>query len=212
MGKLEAKDIKAFNVCALAVLRGIPTPDGFTREEKHDPGKGTAWDPEEYEVTFTSEDIKIRMVHSPTPEGKDTYVYHIASGHTDFKSAHGWLTFDRHGIEDSFYVQEDDTVESATQRVMEQVQKCRDSMARHANTVRLPGIRFTCLKTQEQIAEITKKLRAGQRVDLAPSGMGQGVTLTTHRPRVKYGVTAAVPELKKLLGVDTLFLESFDHD
>jgi hypothetical protein len=42
--------------------------------------------------------------------------------------------------------------------------------------------------------------------------MGQGVYLSTKRPRSRYGVTDATPELKKLLDTSTLYLESFDHD
>lgn len=204
MPKLSISEIKQFNKKAMDILMSIPTPEGFTRSEKISA--------DEVEVEFLSEDVKIRLDHYKTDESEPGYVYNVAGGHTSFKTSKGWLTFDRLGISDSFYLDDDTTLESATQKVREEITRARAQITHHLNTVQLPGIRFTCLKTPEQIEEIRQKLKAGKSVTLTPGGMGQGIYLSTRKPRARYGVTEASPELKKLLGANTLYLESFDHD
>lgn len=210
MAKLTIQQTKAFNKSAIEVLVTIPTPEGFTRLDKYSPE--SEMDCETREVIFESPDVKIRLTHFPADETKENYVYQLATGHTDFKTQRGWHTFDRLGISDSFYVQADVTTVDVTETINREIARARAAIAHNLKTVQLPGIRFTCARTPEQIAEMKTKLRTGHAVTLAPGGMGTGFILTRLRPRRRYGVTEATPELKKFLDMDTLWLESFDHD
>lgn len=213
MPKVSVKELKAFNKKCMDVLTAVPTPDGFTREFKHSPKQ--RYTDEEVSLIFTSDDVKIRIAHYPADTSEDGYAPSFGTGHTDFKTVKGWLTFDRLGISDSFYLDDDSTVESVTEQIAAEIKRARERISHYVNTTQLPGIPFTCLKTPEQIAEIKAKLKSGQRVTLTPGGMGQGIILFTASPRgrfAKYSTKKAPVELQSLLGCSTLWMESFDHD
>jgi len=83
------------------MLKGIITPEGFEREvttETWEWGK----DKHKYKVlTLTNGDITIKIeFNSVEPEA-----YMLANGHVTFKAPDGGTrTFDRYGVEDSFYI------------------------------------------------------------------------------------------------------------
>lgn len=210
MEKLTPEHIKAFNTKTHQMLETLPTPDGFTRTFTHFPGKD--FDAERLELQFENETVKIKVVAYVHEATKASYIYQMADGHTSFKTDKGWLTYDRLGISDSFYVQADTTAEALTAKIAEEITRARAGIDRAAKSIQLPGIGFTCLKTPEQVDEIKKKLRDGKVVTLAPGGMGTGVYLSTRKSRSRYGTAEAHPELKKLLGFNTLWTEKFDHD
>lgn len=85
---------------AATIMRGIKTPEGFERQETTD--TWTPWGGRERTfpvLTLTSPDVEIRVEFSG---GRDSY--ELATGHVTFDTAMGKRTFDRYGIEDSFYV------------------------------------------------------------------------------------------------------------
>lgn len=86
------------------LMNGIITPDGFEREET----VGENWHPNpEYRSTFpvlklTSPDTRIE-IHFTTGKYRRTG-YDLGSGHVTFDTPMGERTFDRYGVEDSFYI------------------------------------------------------------------------------------------------------------
>lgn len=79
------------------MLRDIATPEGFEREVRTEPK--TEWYPAYKVLTLKSEDIEIVIEFS---QGRDGYF--LACGHVSFDTADGRRSFDRYGVEDSFYI------------------------------------------------------------------------------------------------------------
>lgn len=91
---------------AAKIWRGIKTPPGFNRSlgRPHTDGRG-GWTTQ----TLTLEDatgIKIEIVMElPLQAGS----YYLASGHVSYRGPNGKsYSFDRHGVEDSFYIDNPD--------------------------------------------------------------------------------------------------------
>lgn len=81
------------------LLKGIVTPEGFEREETTE-----VWRWGQKETTYpvlrlTSPDVRIQINFSG---GRDSYA--LADGHVTFDTSQGERTFDRYGVEDSFYI------------------------------------------------------------------------------------------------------------
>lgn len=132
-----------------------------------------------------------------------------ASGHTSFTSAQGQRTFDRHGVEDSFYVNPGDTAETMRARFAEQLARVEASRARLARSEQVPGLPGSWTMTPERRAEVTAALLAGRGWDLRPAGFGTGYRLSTRRSPL---ARLASEEAARWFGVQRLFVESMDCD
>jgi len=80
------------------MLREIETPEGFEREVRVEPK--TNWMPAFKVLALTSPDVEILI--NFYPNSRDSYS--LASGHVSFDTPLGRRTFDRYGVEDSFYI------------------------------------------------------------------------------------------------------------
>jgi len=80
------------------MLKGILTPEGFTREEYSEPK--TQWHPAYKCLRLTG--IGGIVIEIEFNGGRDSYF--LASGHVGFDSPAGRRSFDRYGVEDSFYI------------------------------------------------------------------------------------------------------------
>lgn len=82
------------------LIRDIKTPEGFEREVRTEPK--TNWCPSYKVLTLRSSDIEITIEFFGGPNRRESYF--LANGHVSFDSSAGRRSFDRYGVEDSFYI------------------------------------------------------------------------------------------------------------
>ena len=130
------------------------------------------------------------------------------NGHTVFKGAKGWLSFDRRGIEDSFYLGNYGESPTDVSRVIqEQLVRIEEAKETSKKMVAIPGFGFSV--HQDQLEALKKKLASGQSHSFTPSGFGTGHRVSTKRSRY---ATKMPAETAKFFGVTALYDETFDHD
>jgi hypothetical protein len=132
-----------------------------------------------------------------------------ASGHTSFTTSQGVRTFDRTGVEDSFYLQLADTVEDVLQRFRDQIKRVAESRARIDRSESIPGLGF--LATPELKAQVTAELKAGKSHSFTPSGFGTGYRLYTGRQQSRFDHRAKA-ETEAFFGVSPIYLQTMDCD
>jgi hypothetical protein len=151
-------------------IKKLKIPAGFIASDEQ-----STWGSGKYAVSvqhrvFSSPDVKI-VIDIPTPDEK----YFDGIGHVTFKTEQGWLTFDRHGVEDSFYFEKGLTPKQCNAIIEEQVERARKAIERYRGASKVPGWGFT-LKAGER-ESITETLKAGKPYTLRPSGFGTGYTI-----------------------------------
>jgi hypothetical protein len=125
--------------------------------------------------------VTIQIIFYMPSEPKKRFSYEsIGIGHTTFTTAKGTRTFDRTGVEDSFYVHLYDGVAGVQAKIEGQLKRVGESRERIKGMIDIPGINW--LTTPEGKEEITKKLKAGKCHEFRPSGFGTGNVLY-HRSR-----------------------------
>lgn len=187
------------------LIDGIHVPEGFTKAVVQSEDK------EEISISLTKPDdvwIRAELYNSPD-EGL------TGTGHTDFMNRGFRSTYDRRGIDDSFYVEGGasvaEIVECINREVREQLARIEKSRAHALASTPAPGLGH--LLTPEQRAEIGKKLTRGGSHLFRPSGMGTAYEATTKRPRDRFGWKAADPKLSEYLGVKgPIYLIMHDYD
>lgn len=180
---------------------------GFTMIRKDEPSWRPGGEPTpELHFENAAEGVTIRI--SFWKDGE----WMVASGHTDFDTAQGRKTFDRRGIDDSFYVEEGQTLEQVAETMNEQLEKVKASRERIANSVPVPGLPGSFLVTPEKREEISKLLNAGKTHSFTPGGMGTGYQLYTGR-RQSHFDSVAPKQLREFFGVTkALFYRMLDCD
>lgn len=137
----------------------------------------------------------------------------FSSGHTSFVTKHGVRTFDRRGVEDSFYLTDWDGKSFSKERIAEilaeEVTLARAAIERIDSSRAVPGLPGGFVITQERFDKVRSDLKAGKRVDFAPAGFGTGYALSLKKNR--YSRPAAA-ELNAFFDVGQIFIEEFDHD
>lgn len=200
------KDAKTF-------LEALATPDWFAKtitEHKSDSGKMIitavfAMIKNEIEITIYMYPDEIARAQKE----KSRFFGSLGDGHTSFDTSKGRMTFDRHGVEDSFYVEADDTVETVNAKIVEQIQKVTLSRERLARSLTMPDYGYNL--TPERLEKERDTLRRGGVARFAPSGFGTGHLIST-KPRGRYNCVRASQALIDFFGVGVLFVETFDHD
>lgn len=131
------------------------------------------------------------------------------SGHTVFKTEKGgWATFDRRGVEDSFYLGSyGDSPADVSRVIQEQLVKIEASKETSKKMVTIPGFGYSV--HQDQLESLKKKLASGQSHSFTPSGFGTGHRVSTKKSRY---ATKMPAETAKFFGVTALYDETFDHD
>jgi hypothetical protein len=159
-------------------------------------------------LTLTGDGVEIKIIFDETTENPFT----LASGHVDFSTVKGVRTFDRRGIEDSFYVNNPDQSFSdegdPNQQVNETIQdfitkRIPESRERLKNSETIPGIGL--MTTPEKKAKLLKE----GRVEFVPGGFGTGYVFTT---KATPGSRPASPAQKEFFNTPTLYVETFDYD
>ena len=215
----------------------IQTPEGYEREEGKGHmdmtgevyGKGGGvYDPvftdEQHHVHLKSDDVEIIVNVSFAEEKvhpKSTLPASVEiHGHTNYKSAQGWRTFSRRGIDDSFHIGHYgiNTYPSKINEVVQQeIQKAKEAIVRSANMVLVPGLPDGFTVNPNDVPAISAKLKGGETHDFMPGGMGTGYTLSIKplHPPMAGGFNPSPkgpPELARFFGVSNIYVTQQDHD
>jgi hypothetical protein len=154
------------------------------------------------------EGVKIKMDIEPAMESRNFSSTFDICGHVDFEVDGSWFTFDRRGISDSFYCQDEPgffyTIDDI---VTEQLNKIQESIERRRRSVAVPSLPYTV--TPELKSIVAEKLKAGQSYLFAPAGMGTAHQLSTQNsPYSQLGSA----ELAEFFGVERIFITTQDWD
>lgn len=176
----------------------LPVPEGFkttwrVNEFNHDRNAS----PDEF-VIYKEDDIE--------------FVFRAGgSGTTKFRVKDGWRTFDRRGVEDSFYwkpwnkhskIDFDDLLKRQFERI-------EQSRKYHETAIKVPDIGFTI--APESLKALKSQLLNKGYITFTPSGFGTGYNIVRRSNR-RFGVRRGSTELEKFFGVSPLFIESMDCD
>jgi hypothetical protein len=186
-----------------SVKGALVVPDGFKLTETTEKRRFVAGG-EVTTLSLESDDTVISMVFDA--EGSsESYV--IASGHVSFDTAAGRRTFDRLGVEDSFYIDNPakDFTDSGdpnvklNETIKEFIEvKIPASRERAAVSEKVPGTDLLISPAQKEV------FRSTGRVTLAPSGFGTQYTFSrTNIP----GAKTATEAQRKLFGMKKLYVK-----
>jgi hypothetical protein len=171
----------------------IKIPDGFTATMALDVNHGVS----QMVFTLASENVIIRFDQS-------------GCGHTEYKFGAGWRTFDRRGIEDSFYhlpLYPGHEIEPLDEIVTKQLTRVAEMIEYHKTAMPVPGLPFSVSPARLRVLK-TDIANKGW-VIFVPAGMGTGYRVSR---KVSTYSTRATPELEAFLGVSPLYVSTFDHD
>lgn len=196
---LPALDVERF-------IEQLAVPEGFTKTrgtEDYSWGKEKILHPSVTLSKGTEIEIKI-VLSSPDAE------YIRGSGHTSFDTKLGRRTFDRRGVDDSFYVDDVDTVETVNEKVKRQIEKVAESVSRLARSMSVPKWGFSV--TPEQLDEIKAKLNKGQSHTFTPAGFGTGYVISKPGRKRNRWAKPAPQEIVDFFGVGRLEYDTLDCD
>lgn len=133
----------------------------------------------------------------------------IANGHTYWHSERGgfWASFDRYGVEDSFYVMHDTTLDELRAILMEQVARVAKAREVSARSIDVPGLPYSV--TPEGKQQIAEKLQKGSSHTWHPRGFGTARRISTRRERES---TPLPEETAAFFGVEQLWMHSYEMD
>lgn len=195
---------------ARAIIKGIATPEGFTRTEEVVPADRGY--PAYRQLTLESEDVKIWITFGPDSDRHEAWIF--GSGHVEFDTSEGRRSFDRYGVEDSFYIDgpKSSTVDSPADQANEAIrhalqERIPEVRARLARSVSVPGIPF--MLTPEGKEQVASMLRERGTYSFMPSGFGTGYELSTRANGWGGRATKATEEF---FGVGPLWVSTFDAD
>lgn len=132
-------------------------------------------------------------------------------GSTSFNTERGWRSFDRTGVESSFYWKPWDykgaepvDLNEVLKDQLERIAKQRDYFK---TAIKIPEIGFTI--SPDGLAKLKGDLkRIGYR-RFMPSGFGTGYTISIKKLRFGNRVSK---ELEEFIGISPLYVETFDAD
>lgn len=176
-------------------MKKVKVPEGFT----------AAWGPDDhgqhvYKMTGPANDIE--FIFRP-----------FGGGTTRYKAPDGsWRTFDRTGVEDSFYWQPFTKGEKVNfdEIFTEQFRRIAERLEFFKTAVKVPDLGYSI--SPDRHAQIKADLKKGKHAAFHPSGFGTGYNLVTKPPRQMYGVKRATPALETFFDHSPLWLASFDAD
>lgn len=204
----RARPGTAANLGADAFLAALAVPEGFARALVKD-GPAFTWKGEPAEqwpaVVFTGHggQTTVKVV---LRDAEDEYS--PGTGHTDFTTARGSFSYDRVGVDDSFYVDADDTVADVDEKVRAQVAKVAEARERHLTSESVPFVGHVV--TPERKAAIAATLRGGKVHSFRPSGFGTGYDVSV-RPRSRHAKRAP-DAMAAFFGVEQLYYDTTDCD
>lgn len=131
------------------------------------------------------------------------------SGTTAFDIGTSTFNFDRRGVGDSFYGDDQRyPSKNLAELVAHEEKRAREAIERRNRSEAIPA-GFGFILTPEAKAEKTKQLKAGRPVEFRPSGFGIGKRLY---PKPSRHARPVATEVAKFFGFDQLWVEEFDCD
>lgn len=184
-------------------MKPVKVPEGFTVEWGE-----SSWGFGANEHTYRHCTLKSATVEIKFDDN--------GSGHTRFKTGESWLTFDRTGVEDSFYHRalfKGDRCDDLNAIVKEQLERVQKRLDYYKSAISLPGIPFTV--APGGIDQLKVELGRRGFITFIPSGFGTGYNVS--RKAGRDGMSGrpaprATAELEKLLGHSPLYVSKFDAD
>lgn len=185
-------------------IAALPAIDGFTtvvgETNVHNPGF-----PKRMVPSVTVEGDGITMVATFFDAKAE---FGAVDGSTSFSVPGGRRTFDRLGVESSFYLNSDATPAKFLEVIQEQIARVAKSRAASATALTVPGLGWSVQPAQKE--EISAKLRAGRSHSFRPSGFGTGHTICV---RKRSGWDKRAPAATaEFFGVPALFYSEDDCD
>jgi hypothetical protein len=128
---------------------------------------------------------------------------------TIYKAHNTSFSFDRLGVEDSFYFE---SLDKLYKQFNQQVDRVREAQQRLAKSKRMNLGPVTLFMTQESIDAMVAKLKKGETYCYFPSGFGTGYNFNIRfrKQRFQENIKASY-ELESLVG-QRVFISSFDAD
>jgi hypothetical protein len=229
-GVRDRKDIPVGDILGLAVkskpvrtpkefFASIETPEGFSRTVREDVWReGSEWEQRTPILELSHEDgrrIEFHWYLSKQKSGRTGR--RLAdkiqiSGHVYFKREDGReVSFDRHGVEDSFYIDESPQYAHVTDQanfiVKHTLEKrIPEALARSANMIQVPGIPFRINKDKKDA--IRKQIQTGGH-SFTPSGFGTGYRVSARQTRWSKRAARAT---ETFFSLSPLYIETFDCD
>jgi len=127
---------------------------------------------------------------------------------TRYKAAGSEFSFDRLGVEASFYFESLDILRKQFQ---EQVERARKAQQRLASSTKCNLGPVTLFMTQEAIDNMIATLKAGKVHSYHPSGFGTGYQFSIRNISNRYDRAKASKELELLVG-HKVYITAFDAD
>ena len=180
----------------------IPVPEGFEASWEEQDGA-------------RYEKVAVLVLSNPTTEVKFTF-RPWGDGTTSFNTPRGWATFDRVGVEPSFYWRDwaiggagekSLTPEKMAEVFAEQLKRIAEARKYYETAISVPQIGFTT--SPERLARDKATLAKGGALTFTPSGFGTGYTVARRPSRF---ATRAKPELEAFFGFSPLYVSTFDAD
>lgn len=210
----------------LEAARSFTPPKGWkvlrVVEGVAESSRTTRWPaPELVTVVLAAEGAEIEVFArfcESTTWGKEKGLKLTVDGTTRFKHKDFWASFDRIGVESSFYVdegREDGPFEPRlAAAIVAQKARVEKYLAMDAGRVDVPGLPFGWRLSPEALAVTKTRLLRGETVTWTPSGFGTGYHLCVKPPRDRKSsdVSFAKATALAFFGVPSLWLRSFDHD
>jgi hypothetical protein len=155
-------------------------------------------DPERRHLVLLHEADKIKIIVNYDTKEIKKASYADFSGHTHFELDGKWTTFDRYGVEDSFYVSAGGDLNVKVNEQLKRISGRRTEVADAGGFISLPQVGFRVTRKWVEAAIAT--LRSGKTVSLSPSGFGTGYTLFSKLAgRRRWGARTASEELCRVL-------------
>lgn len=139
------------------------------------------------------------------------------AGHTNFNfeedevGRRTWQTFDRRGVEDSFYHlplwDGDKTKYNLNAIVKEQIRRVGEYFEYRKTAIPVPGIPHTI--SPDRLAMFKARLKTHGQISFHPSGFGTGYIITTKMNR---GAKPAPKAMIEFFGVGELFISTIEMD
>lgn len=181
----------------------ITVPEGFTTRFEEQP----TFRHEVKQLAFilekmNGEKLDVRM----------EFRHEYGDGTTTFSTAHGERTFDRTGVESSFYHRlfGNEAVDLDAM-VKEQLGRIEERRTYLASSIQVPVVKYRI--QPEDVARYRSQLKKRGVISFMPSGFGTGYTITTKPVRkLRHGEKRATPELEMFFGVSPLYISTMDCD
>ena len=183
------------------IVPKIPKMDGFVGrwvEEKHWYG-GENRTSKSYVLENT--DMQIKFVFKPGGDGSTSFLV----------EGRGWLSFDRTGVESSFYWKPWDykgaPKVNLSEVLTEQLVRIAGRRVYYVSAIKIPQIGHTV--SPDSLPKLREQLKKNTHYSFMPSGFGTGYRVSTRR--LQFGKRASA-ELEKFMDVGPLYVETFDAD